>query len=40
MAVLAGATLYGVAGVLLAPPLAAVLRVYLPRLVVPAIQKK
>ncbi|MBA3607779.1 MAG: AI-2E family transporter [Chthoniobacterales bacterium] len=40
VAVLAGATLYGVAGALLALPLAAALRVYLQRLVVPAIQKK
>lgn len=40
VAVLAGATLYGVVGALLALPLAAALRVYLKRLVVPAIQKK
>lgn len=40
VAVLAGATLSGVIGALLALPLAAVLRVYLQRLVVPAIQKK
>jgi len=40
VAVLAGATLYGVIGALLALPLAAALRVYLRRLVVPAIQEK
>ncbi len=40
VAVLIGATLYGVLGALLALPLAAALRVYLQRLVVPAIQKK
>jgi len=40
VALLAGATLYGVARALLALPLAAALRVYLQRLVVPAIQKK
>ncbi|MEO7319550.1 MAG: AI-2E family transporter, partial [Chthoniobacteraceae bacterium] len=40
VAVLAGATLSGVVGALLALPLAAALRVYLRRLVVPAIQKK
>ncbi len=40
VAVLAGATLSGVIGALLALPLAAALRVYLQRLVVPAIQKK
>lgn len=40
VAVLAGATLYGVLGALLSLPLAAAARVYLQRLVVPAIQKK
>lgn len=40
VAVLAGAALHGVVGALLALPLAAALRVYLRRLVVPAIQKK
>ncbi len=40
VAVLAGATLYGVIGALLTLPLAAAARVYLQRLVVPAIQKK
>ncbi len=40
VAVLAGATFSGVVGALLALPLAAALRVYLQRLVVPAIQQK
>ncbi len=40
VAVLAGATLYGPVGALLALPLAAALRVYLRRMVVPAIQRK
>ncbi len=40
IAVIAGATLYGVIGALLAVPLAAAARIYLKRLVIPAIQRK
>ncbi len=40
VAVLAGATVSGVVGALLAVPLAAALRIYLQRLVVPAIQRR
>lgn len=39
IAVIAGATLYGAIGALLAVPLASAIRIYLKRLVVPAIQK-
>lgn len=39
LVVIAGATLYGVIGALLAVPLAAAARIYLKRLVIPAIQK-